>query len=60
MLAQAAITSKILKYHRWRNQGIPSQNQTYTISSHKSSPSKNNKGKLKHMEGSYVLEKARK
>jgi hypothetical protein len=41
-----------------RNQGIPRQNQIYTISFHKSSPSKGNKGKTP-TQGNYALEKAR-
>jgi hypothetical protein len=45
MSAQATIPSKILNYHRWRNQIIPRQNQIYKISFHESSPSKDNKGK---------------
>jgi hypothetical protein len=35
MPVQATILSKTLNYHRWRNQDIPWQNQTYTISFHK-------------------------
>jgi hypothetical protein len=45
MPAQASISSKILNYHRWRNQDIPRQNQIYTISFHKSSPTKDNRCK---------------
>jgi hypothetical protein len=40
----ATIPSKTLNYHSWRNQGIPLQNQIYTIYFHKSSPLKDNKG----------------
>jgi hypothetical protein len=43
--AQATIPSKTLKYHSWRNQGMSLQNQIHTMSFHKSSPSKDNKGK---------------
>jgi hypothetical protein len=42
---QDTIPSKILNYHRWRNQSILWQNQIHTISIHKPSPSKDNKGK---------------
>jgi hypothetical protein len=45
MPAQATITSKTLKDNRWINQDIPRQNQIYTISLHKSSPTKDNKWK---------------
>jgi hypothetical protein len=45
MLAQATISSQTLNYNRWRNQNIPRQNQIHTLSFHKSSPSKDNKGK---------------
>jgi hypothetical protein len=43
MPAQATIPSQTLNYHRWSNQDIPWQNQIYTISFHKSSPTKNNR-----------------
>jgi hypothetical protein len=43
--AQATIMSKILNCHRWRKRDIPWQNQIYTISFHKSKPSKDKKGK---------------
>ena len=46
MPPKATIGSKTLNYHKWRNQGIPRQNQIYTISLHKSSHSKDNKWKI--------------
>ena len=45
MVALASIPSKYLSYHKWRNQSISWQNQIYTLSFQKSSPSKENKGK---------------
>jgi hypothetical protein len=42
---QATISSNTLNYHRWRSQYIPGQNQIYTVSFHKSSPSKDNRWK---------------
>ena len=45
MTAQATICSKTINYNRWRNQDIPWQNQIYTISFHKYSPTKDNRWK---------------
>jgi hypothetical protein len=60
MPAQATIPSKILNYHRWRNQRIPCQNHIYTISFHKSSPSKNNKGETPAQGGKLHPRKSKK
>ena len=53
----ATIPSKTLNYHRWRNQSIPWQNQIHTISFHKSSPSKDNKGKTPKQGGKLLPRK---
>ena len=45
MPAQDTMPSKTLKYHGWRNQDIPRQNQINTVSFHKSSPTKDNRWK---------------
>ena len=63
--AQATIPGQSLHYHRWRNQSIPGQNQIHTLSSHKTSLSKdNNRQKNKqtnkqYKDGNHALEKAR-
>ena len=49
--AQTTIPKQTLNYHRWRKQNIPQQNQIYTISFHKSSPSKDNNRKKKPIQG---------
>jgi len=59
MPAQAIISSKILNYHRWKNKDISWQNQIYTISFYKSSPSKDNRWKTPTQEGNFTLEKVR-
>jgi hypothetical protein len=60
MPALATIPRKILTYHRWRNQDIPWQYQIYTISSHKSSPTKNNKWKTPTQGGKLQARKIKK
>jgi hypothetical protein len=47
MPAQLTIPSQTFNYHRWRNQSIPQQNQTETLSFHESSPSKDNNRRKK-------------
>jgi hypothetical protein len=59
MSAQATIPSKILNYHRWQSQDIPLQKQIYTISLHKSNPTKDSRRKTPTQRGKLHLEKAR-
>jgi hypothetical protein len=60
MPAQTNIPSKTLNYHRWRKQDIPGQNQIYTVSFHKSSPSKDNKWKIPTQGGKIHPRKSKK
>jgi hypothetical protein len=50
----------MLNYHKLRKQGIPLQNQIYTLSLHKSSPSKDNKGKTSTQRGKLSSRKRKK
>jgi hypothetical protein len=59
MPAQTTIPGKILNYYRLRNQYIPWQNQIYTISFHKSSPTKDNRWKMP-MQGGKLCPRKRK
>jgi len=56
MPTQVTLPSKTLNYHRWRNQDVPCQNQIYTISSHKSNLTKDNRWKTP-IEGSIPSKK---
>jgi hypothetical protein len=60
MPAQGTRPSKTLNFHRWRNQSIPLQNQIYSISFHKSGPSKDNKGKIPTQGGKLCPKKIKK
>jgi hypothetical protein len=60
MPAQATIPSKMLNYHRWRNQDISLQNQIYTISFHKSNHTKDNRQKMPTQRGKLHCRKSKK
>ena len=60
MPAQTTKPSKTLNYHRWRDQDITWQNQIYTVSFHKSTPTNDNRQKTEKQGGKLHPRKSKK